>query len=257
MTSHLSYAMLDALKAKRSADLTTRETMQKRRWFPLVLLLLTWTCIGCSMSSTAAVTSTPKATAAVPTPTARPFPNAAQLDTYLTHLAKDGVLSGAVLVAQNGMLFSKGYSLADKDARIPNTPQTRFRIGSITKQFTAMAILILQQDGKLHVQDRICLYIPNCPQDWQPITIEQLLTHTSGIPDYTNFPDFVATWTQPTTPEQLIARFENMPLEFSPGSVFRYSSSGYILLGYIIERVTGESYATFLQQNIFDPLKMK
>jgi hypothetical protein len=156
-------------------------------------------------------------------------------------------------VAHNGLLFEKGYDLADKDANIPNTPQTRFRIGSITKQFTAMAILILQDRGKLHLQDPICLYVSDCPQDWQPITIENLLTHTSGIPDYINSPDFVATWTEPATPEELIARFKDMPLEFPPGSRFKYSNSGYALLGYITERVSGESYATFLRENIFVP----
>jgi len=154
------------------------------------------------------------------------------------------------------MVFSKGYGLADKDAHIPNTPQTRFRIGSLTKQFTAMAILLLQEQGKLHVQDHLCLYIQDCPADWQPITLFHLLTHSSGIPDYTNFADFVATWTQPTTPEELISRFKNMPLDFSPGSRFRYSNSGFVLLGYIIERVSGESYAMFLQKHIFTPLKL-
>jgi len=189
-------------------------------------------------------------------PQAKPFPNAAQLNAYLTHLTETGVLSGSVLVAKQGMLFTKGYGLADKDAHVPNTPQTRFRIGSLTKQFTAMAILILQEDGKLHVQDHLCQYITDCPADWQPITLFHLLTHSSGIPDYTNFSDFVATWTQPTTPEQLIARFKNQPLDFPSGSRFQYSNSGYVLLGYIIERVSGESYATFLQQHIFTPLKL-
>ncbi len=154
-------------------------------------------------------------------------------------------------ILQDLRLESSFYARSDLRA-----PWTRFRIGSITKQFTAMAILILQERGKLHVTDHICLYIPACPQDWQPITIAQLLTHSSGIPDYTNFPGFVPTWTQPTTPEELISRFKNMPLEFAPGSRFSYSNSGFILLGYIIERVSGESYATFLQGNIFAPLKM-
>jgi CubicO group peptidase (beta-lactamase class C family) len=230
--------------------------LDKRLWLSLLMFLLAFTWTGCSMPGTTTVTSVNKTSVVAPSPTPRSFPNAARLNMYLMHLAESGLLSGAVLVAQNGVLFDKGYGVADKDALIPNTPQTRFRIGSITKQFTAMAILILQERGKLHVQDHICLYIPDCPQDWQPITIEHLLTHTSGIPDYTNFPDFVATWTQTTTPEQLITRFKNMSLDFPPGSVFRYSSSGYVLLGYIIERVTGESYTTFLREHIFDPLKM-
>jgi CubicO group peptidase (beta-lactamase class C family) len=228
--------------------------------------MLTLLMAGCSTAGTTTIPKinktpivTPTSTIPPPsiTPTStRPFPNATQLDAYLTHLEHSGVLSGAVLVAHDGMLFEKGYDLADREANIPNTPQTRFRIGSITKQFTAMAVLILQDRGKLHVQDPVCLYVPNCPQDWQPITIENLLTHTSGIPDYINSPDFMATWTEPATPEELIARFEDLPLEFPPGLRFKYSNSGYTLLGYIIERVSGESYTTFLQQNIFTPLKM-
>jgi CubicO group peptidase (beta-lactamase class C family) len=169
---------------------------------------------------------------------------------------ENGTLSGSVLVEHNGMLFKKGYGMADKDTHILNTPQTRFRLGSVTKQFTAMAILMLQERGKLHVQDLLCRYVPDCPQDWQTITLEQLLTHTSGIPDYTDFSDFIVTWTQHVTVEQLIARFKNKPLDFTPGSVFHYSNSGYVVLGYIIERITGETYATFLQKNIFDPLAM-
>ncbi|HEU0003456.1 MAG TPA: serine hydrolase domain-containing protein [Ktedonobacteraceae bacterium] len=231
----------------------------KLLWMPLIAAAFALIGAGCSNATinpvpratpTSTVASTSAATAS------KPFPNAAQIDAYLTHLNQTGVLSGAVLVAQNGMLFTKGYGLADKDAGIANTPLTRFRIGSITKQFTAMAILMLQERGKLHVTDHLCLYISNCPQDWQPITLTHLLTHSSGIPDYTDLPDFVPTWTQPTTPEELIARFKNLPLEFTPGSRFRYSNSGFILLGYIIERVSGESYATFLENNIFRPLKM-
>lgn len=239
----------------------TTNKLHPRRllWLPLIVLTIALLCVGCSQP---AINPVPRATSIMAaasittTPTAKPFPNAAQIDAYLTHLNQTGVLTGSVLVARNGMLFEKGYGLADKDMSIANAPQTRFRIGSITKQFTAMGILILQERGKLHVSDHLCLYIPNCPQDWQPITLAHLLTHSSGIPDYTNFPDFVATWTQPTTPEALIARFKNMPLEFTPGSRFRYSNSGYILLGYIIERVSGESYAAFLRENIFRPLKL-
>ncbi|MGH2498428.1 MAG: serine hydrolase domain-containing protein, partial [Ktedonobacteraceae bacterium] len=229
-------------------------------WMPLIATAFALIGAGCSNSTINPVphtTSTSTVAPASATPTSQPFPNAAQIDAYLTHLNATGVLSGSVLVAQNGMLFAKGYGLADKDAGIANTPQTRFRIGSLTKQFTAMAILILQERGKLHVTDHLCLYIADCPTDWQPITIAHLLTHTSGIPDYTDLPDFAPTWTQPTTPEELISRFKNLPLEFTPGSRFRYSNSGFILLGYIIERVSGESYATFLQDNIFSPLKMK
>jgi CubicO group peptidase (beta-lactamase class C family) len=229
-----------------------------RRGLMCVLMLFIVSLGACSPANVGKIVGAGTAVSSpvVFMPQAKPFPNAAQLNAYLTHLTETGVLSGSVLVAEHGMLFNKGHGLADKDALIPNTPQTRFRIGSLTKQFTAMAILILQESGKLHVQDHLCQYITDCPADWQSITLVHLLTHSSGIPDYTNFSDFVATWTQPTTPEQLIARFKNQPLDFPPGSRFQYSNSGFVLLGYIIERVSGESYATFLQQHIFTPLKL-
>ena len=99
-------------------------------------------------------------------------------------ITKAGVFSGSVLVAQNGqVILSKGYGFANREQKIPNTAQTRFRLASITKQFTAMAIMMLQEQGKLNVQDKICAYITDCPEAWKPITIHQLLTHTSGIPD--------------------------------------------------------------------------
>ena len=233
-------------------------------WLPLLLSALIFLSTSCSTASSNTLvpsnkTPTTSTTAThIPTfpSTLTPLPKAAQIDAYLTHLMTKGVMNGSVLVAHNGMVFDKGYGVADKEKHILNTPQTRFRLGSVSKQFTALAILILQERGKLHVQDHICLYISACPQDWRPITIEHLLTHTSGIPDYTNFPDFAVTWTQAVTVEQLIARFKDMPLDFAPGSAFRYSSSGYVLLGYIIERVSHMSYATFLQKEIFDPLAL-
>ena len=232
------------------------ETAQK--WLVCLFIVFIVILGGCESASTNIAIPIKSATASPAAPSLQftPFPNAAQIDTYLTHLSQTGVLSGSVLVAHHGIIFSKGYGLADKDAHIPNTPQTRFRIGSVTKQFTAMAILILQEQGKLHLLDHLCLYISNCPTDWQPITLFHLLTHSSGIPDYTNLADFVATWTLPTTPQELISRFITLPLDFPPGTRFRYSNSGFVLLGYIIERVSGESYATFLQQHIFTPLNL-
>jgi CubicO group peptidase (beta-lactamase class C family) len=163
-----------------------------------------------------------------------------------------------VLVADgDGILLSQGYGLADRDAGLPNTPTTRFRLGSLTKQFTAMAILLLQQQGKLDVRDPMCTYLPNCPATWQPITIHHLLTHTSGIPDLTRFPDFEATKQTPSPPEATIARFADRPLAFRPGTQWDYSNSNYILLGSIIEKASGQPYADFMQQAIFVPLGMR
>lgn len=179
------------------------------------------------------------------------------LDQFLSEQANNQLFSGAVLVAQNGqILLSKGYGLADRTRQLPNTPQTRFRLGSVTKPFTALAILQLQAQGKLNVQDLICRYLTACPEAWQAITLHHLLTHTAGIPDLERLPEYAQIKTSPTTPLQTITLFQDKPLAFPPGTQWEYSSSGYILLGVIIEQVSGQSYEAFLQENIFTPLGM-
>lgn len=182
---------------------------------------------------------------------------ASGVDALLSSLARQGAFSGSVLVAQGDqVVLSQGYGLADREKGTPNTPGTRFRLGSVTKPFTAMAVLILQAEGKLNVQDRICTCIEDCPAAWQDITIHHLLTHTSGIADLTEQPDFDRRKATPSPPLQTIARFKDLPLGFRPGEEWRYSNSGYIVLGAIIEQVSGQSYEAFLQQHIFDPLEM-
>jgi CubicO group peptidase (beta-lactamase class C family) len=217
----------------------------------VVLCLLLASCGGVSLPVTHSSTPPPSPTVAVDGLTSK-------IDQILNSFAEREGFQGAVLVARNGkVLLSKGYGLADRDKNIPNTPHTKFRLGSVTKQFTAMAILILQAQSKLNVQDPICRYIEDCPAAWKDITIHHLLTHTSGIPDFTNFPGYLATRATPSSPEQTIARFKDKPLNFPPGEQWKYSNSGYIVLGYIIEQVSGQSYEAFLQQNIFEPLQMK
>lgn len=192
---------------------------------------------------------------AVAAPAAPTQDVAAKADAYMQASVKYDHFMGSVLIAQHGkILFSKGYGVANVKLGIPNTPGTEFRIGSNTKQFTAMAILELQERHKLSVDDPVCKYVPNCPADWAPITIQNLLTHTSGIPNFTSFVDYVRIRTETMTPTQLMAQFEHKPLDFKPGSKFSYSNSGYIVLGYIIEKASGETYAEFLQKNIFTPL---
>lgn len=182
---------------------------------------------------------------------------AAKVDEYMNGKVKAGQFSGSILVAQNGkVLVSKGYGMADLELDVPNTPQTKFRIGSLTKQFTATAIMILQDRGKLSVQDSICKYVPQCSSAWQPVTIHQVLTHTSGIPDVSRFPEFETLALSPTSAESIIERFKNKPLESKPGEKFSYNNGGYVLLGYIVERASGKSYEAFLRENIFEPLKM-
>ena len=165
--------------------------------------------------------------------------------------------SGSILVAQNGQpVVSKGFGMANVELAVPNTTQTVFRLGSVTKQFTAMAIMILQERGKLRVSDPACQYLAECPAAWQPLTIRHLLTHTSGIPNYTNLPDFARIAVVPATSAEMVGKFKDKPLEFAPGEKFAYSNSGYYLLGLIIERASGKPYADFLQEAVFAPLAM-
>ena len=120
-----------------------------------------------------------------------------------------------------------------------------------------MAILILEKQGKLNVKDPICKYVPDCPSTWESINVKHLLTHTSGIPDFTSFGDYLVTRNVPTTPVQTIARFKDKPLDFQPGEKFSYSNSGYVVLGYNIEQISGQTYEDFLQQSIFTPLNLR
>ena len=189
-------------------------------------------------------------------------PATKQPDTKrMEQIVQDSVTSqhfmGTVLVACDGStILDKGYGSADLEWNIPNAPDTRFRLGSITKQFTAAGILLLEERGKLRVDDPISKYLPDTPPAWKNITFYHLLTHTSGIPSFTSFPDYEELQGRPVTPEQLVARFRDKPLEFQPGEKWNYSNSGYALLGYLLEKISGQKYCDFLQQNIFTPLAM-
>jgi CubicO group peptidase (beta-lactamase class C family) len=178
-------------------------------------------------------------------------------DEYMNALVNVKGFGGAVLIARDGKaIVSRGYGLADVELNVPNTAQTKFRIGSLTKQFTAAAVMILQERGKLNVRDGVCKYLTDCPAAWQGITIHQLLTHTSGIPNITALPDWEEKKTIPVTISQSVARFRDLPLEFKPGEQFKYSNSNYILLGLIVEKSSGTSYENFMKETVFTPLKM-
>ena len=182
---------------------------------------------------------------------------AADVEAALDAFAADHRFSGTVLVARNGeVVFAKGYGYADRLAETPNDVRTRFRLGSLTKQFTAMAVLMLHERGLLDINDPICGLIENCPDAWAEITVENLLTHTGGVPDFTRFPDYETTKGQPSTLTETIDRFRDVPLDFAPGERWDYTNSGYILLGQIIERVTGLRYEDFIRESLFGPLGM-
>lgn len=182
----------------------------------------------------------------------------AKVNEYMDAVLRIDGFSGTILVARDGKpIVSKGYGMANIEVNIPNSPEYVFRLGSVTKQFTGMAITMLQERGKLSVSDPICKYISDCPDTWKPITINHLLRHTSGITNYTDFPDFAKTTVMPVTTGEMVKMLATKPLDFVPGAKMSYSNSGYYLLGVIIEKVSGKTYADFLQENIFTPLGMK
>jgi D-alanyl-D-alanine carboxypeptidase len=172
--------------------------------------------------------------------------------------ADAGTFSGVVLVARDGKpVFREAFGLAERDPDAKATPETVYYIGSLTKQFTAAAILRLADAGKLGIDDPVSKYYAKAPAAWSKITIRHLLSHRSGIPNYTALPGYRVFSRTDTTPEELIARTRDMPLEFEPGAKFVYSNSGYAVLGYIIEKASGQEYADYLKDHIFKPLGMK
>lgn len=180
-----------------------------------------------------------------------------QVDEYMDAYVKLKKFSGAVLIAKdNEVLVSKGYGMANYEHDVPNMPYTKFRIGSVTKQFTAMAIMLLEERGLLNLDDTLDQFVPDFTNG-EKITIHHLLTHTSGIETIDRFPSFMGSGMLPWLPEDSIELIKAEALEFEPGSEFRYSNSGYILLGYIIEEVSGKSYPEFVTGNIFDVLGME
>ena len=184
---------------------------------------------------------------------------AAKIDALVQQYVANRQFNGSVLVAEQGkVIFKKGYGMANMEWNIPNAPDTKFRLGSITKQFTAMLVMQLVEKGKLKLDAKVTDYLPDYPKaTGDKITVHHLLTHTSGIPNYTNFPKFFETTSRdPYTPEAFVKKFADMPLDFEPGSKFSYSNSGYFLLGVLIEKASGKSYADMLKENILVPLQM-
>lgn len=182
---------------------------------------------------------------------------AARIDTLLNAYTNLSQFNGSALVAAKGkILLSKGYGYRDAATGVLNDEHSIFQLGSVTKQFTSAVILKLQEEHKLSVSDKLSKYFPAYPKG-DSITIKELLTHTAGIYNYTNDQDFMKNEiTKPKTREQMMALFENKPLDFSPGTSWSYSNSGYSMLGYIIEKVTKASYEEAVRNYIFSPLKM-
>ncbi|MGB3292814.1 MAG: serine hydrolase [Phormidesmis sp.] len=184
----------------------------------------------------------------------------AKIDAYLDAVYTQGRFSGNVIIAQGkATVMTRSYGLANREHEVLNSRVTKFRIGSVTKQFTAVAILQLREQGLLDLQAPISTYLPDYPKGEQ-ITVHHLLTHTAGIPEYLDaeiFPDLAEWMRLPSSLDQLVDRFKDLPLEFGPGEKFKYSNSGYVLLTQIVETVSQQPYADYLQTNIFNPLGLE
>lgn len=182
------------------------------------------------------------------------------IDDYVKERMRQLRLPGlALVVARDGaVVTTRTYGSADLARKAPVTRDTVFELGSVTKQFTAMAVMMLVEEGKVSLDASIATYLPDVPDHWRRITVRHLLTHSSGIQEYLSVPD-LAEKVHAAADHDEITRilFESLPLEFAPGDTWAYSNSGYLLLGNIIERVSGKSYWEFLRERVFEPLEMR
>lgn len=181
--------------------------------------------------------------------------HAQAIDQYFSDQLAGGTFSGVVLVAHNDeMILHQAYGMADRERKVPNTDDTRFQIASVGKTITATAIMLLAARGEIDLHDPISTYLPETPKKWQDITVRQLLSHMSGITDYLSLDEFYDE--THLTAEGILRGMKKHPLDFDPGSGYAYSNTNFILLGKIIEAVSGKTFAEFLRAHIFDPLGM-
>lgn len=186
-----------------------------------------------------------------------------QIDRYLSVRSEMGNFSGAVLVVKdNQIILRKGYGFADLEKKIPYTSETQQEVASISKMFTAFAALQLKNTGKLQLNDSICTYLQDCPEAWKPITIENLIRHTSGIPDYEEVLElgsdkYLEFMTQPNTSAKIVENARKLPLDFKPGEKFKYSNTAYIILSFIVQKVAQMPFAEYVTKKILKPAGMK
>ncbi|HEV8631500.1 MAG TPA: serine hydrolase [Thermoanaerobaculia bacterium] len=235
--------------------------MPSRRLLPLVLLaVLALLCLPLAGAAPAAAPRPVPGRSATPVAATPAAELTARLDALLAGYYPPDAPGAAVLVTKDGKpLLRRGYGMADLELGVPMRPEHVFRLGSVTKQFTAVAILQLVAQGKVALDDDIGKYLPAFPPPERRvppgrITVENLLTHTSGIKSYTDMDSFQSRMREDLTPEQMNERFQGQPLDFAPGTQWRYSNSGYFLLGEVIARASGLPYGEYLAKNLFAPL---
>lgn len=188
---------------------------------------------------------------------------AAAMDRYLTARTELGRFNGVALVAKDGkVIFAKGYGLADIEKKIPFTVDSRIEVASITKMFVSMAALMLRDQGKLKLEDSICDHLKDCPATWKPVTVQHLMRHNSGIPDYEEkleifSPKHVEFMIKPDVTDIIYRDAKKLPLDFTPGEKFHYSNSAYIVLSHVIEQVSKQKLNSFIEKKILKPAGMK
>ena len=187
----------------------------------------------------------------------------ASIERYLSGLEQSGQWSGAALIAVGDwVILRRGYGLADRESSAPFTPETRHQVASVSKMFTAMAALKLRDAGKLELADSICGYLERCPAAWRGITIQQLMRHTSGIPDYETplglyAPAYLAFMTRADATQRILGNARTQPLEFRPGSQFHYSNTAYVVLSSIVERVSGMPFNDAVRALVLEPAGLR
>lgn len=179
------------------------------------------------------------------------------IDSILREKYPRNAPGSTFLIAKEGnIIYKKAFGLSNLELNVSMEPDNVFEIGSMTKQFTAISILMLMENGQLNLDDDITKFIPDYPTNGHKITIHHLLTHTSGIKSFTSMKELNGISKQDLTPLELIDFFKNEPIDFVPGAKFKYNNSGYVILGHIIETITGQSYANFVEEQIFKKLEM-
>jgi len=182
----------------------------------------------------------------------------AKFDELMNARFKRNEPGAVALVAKGGQpIYRKAFGMADLELSVPMKPENVFEIGSITKQFTAVSILLLEEEGKLTLKDPVTKWIEDFPMHGYTITIHHLLTHISGIKSYTGMEKWTKLWRQDMKPKEMIDLFKNEPMDFAPGEKWEYNNSAYFMLGYIIEKASGMPYPEFLEKRIFTPLGLK
>jgi len=181
-------------------------------------------------------------------------PSAAAVDQYVqSEMQRRHIPGLALLVARDGQIvYAQGYGVSNLELQVPVKPETIFQSGSMGKQFTATAVMMLVEQGKVRLEDPLTRYFPGAPASWKRVTVRELLSHTAGFGDYPAKFDFRRDYTE----DELLQMVENIPLAYPPGTKWAYSNLGYLTLGILIHRVTGEFYGDYLHEHVFAPLGM-